>query len=62
MIQKIKEKIFPWHKCKVLDWNSKIIKSKKAVFSWNYKKTMIKKLKKSGFVGNLFILFQQLSI
>ena len=54
-----RKNFFPGTNAKVLDWNSKkIIKSKKAVLlSWNYKKTMIKKLKKSGFVGNLFILF-----
>ena len=57
-----KKNFFPGTNAKVLDWNTKkIIKLNQAVLlSWNYKKTMIKKLKKSGFAGNLYILFPEI--
>ena len=66
MIRKKKNgKYFPGLNIKVNDWDRirKNIKNYDSaiLLSWNYKNTMVEKLKKNKFKGKLLILFPKIS-
>ena len=52
---------FPGRDTKIMSWNSlkncNFIPKIAILLSWNYKQTMIKKLKTHGFKGSVFIFF-----